>query len=96
MLLFHSCFLWEMLILGTSVSCDVVIPQFGHQNTVDPPAGWPTVILCPMWQLKKLEGRIELGASTQSVNLMYGRLSSYESNELAAAHIYTMNSINSE
>lgn len=30
-----------------------------------------------MWQLKELEGRIELGASTQSVNLMYGYLFIY-------------------
>lgn len=39
MLAFYSCFLWETLILGTSVSCDVVITQFGHQNTDDPPVG---------------------------------------------------------
>lgn len=37
--LFYNCFLWETLILGTSVSCDVVITQFGHQNTDDPPVG---------------------------------------------------------
>lgn len=60
----HQCFLWR---------CNYTVwpPKYRRSSCR------VTVILCPMWQLKELEGRIELGASTQSVNLMYSKLFIY-------------------